>query len=449
MTPDFDPLHVAIDGPAGSGKSSVAKAVAARLGLAHVDTGAMYRALTRSALDEGIGLDDGDRLAARLESLDLRFEDGELHVNGSAAGETLRTTEVDTHVSEVSAHAAVRAAMQRRQRAASWDHTQGVVMEGRDIGTHVLPLARAKIYLDALVEERARRRALQAGREAEGAALQAMALELAERDRRDSTRTESPLRIAPDAHVIDTTGLGFDEVVDRVCEVAEAHRPARIPRARLKPFRWRQTSYWMTKRLVEIVVRIPFRLRKFGAAHQEIEAPLIVTCNHCSNWDPIVLGAQIDRQVSFIAKRELFRGVLGPILRFYDVIPIVRGRFDAVAFATAEKVLGHGGNVVIFPEGTRKPPGRPGPIKRGLGLLAMTTGAPYLPCFVRGTTQTRRALRGVGGSFELWIGPPTVLRGIPALRAQGLDDAQIQARIGELYLAQIHELAHRAERFGG
>lgn len=447
MTPDFDPLHVAIDGPAGSGKSSVARAVAERLGLAHVDTGAMYRALTRAALDEGIDLDDGAMLAARLERLALRFLDGRLFVDDTDPGDSLRSPAVDADVSRVSAHAAVRAAMQRRQRIASWDHGQGVVMEGRDIGTHVLPLACAKVYLDATVEERARRRALQAGRPADGDALGAVVEELARRDHLDSTRAESPLRLAPDAERIDTTGLDFDAVVERVCAFAESRRPERIPREELKGYRWRQVSYWATKSFLRGLLWIPYRLRLFGAAHQEIRRPLIFACNHCSYWDPVVLGVLIDRQVSFIAKRELFRGPLGVILRFYGTIPIVRGRFDAKAFDTAGEVLSSGGNVVIFPEGTRKPPGRPGPVKRGLGLLAMATDTPYLPCFVRDTTRSGHALRFMGGAMEAWLGPPTVLRGVDALRSQGLDDATIQARVGELYLAQIGALAHRAERY--
>lgn len=448
MTPELDPLHVAIDGPAGSGKSSVAAAVAERLGLAHVDTGAMYRALTRAALDEGIDPSDGERLAARLEALGLRFESGRLLVDDADPGDALRTQEVDGLVSQVSAHAAVREAMQRRQRQASWDHSQGVVMEGRDIGTHVLPLARAKVYLDAAVEVRATRRARQAGRPTEGMSFGNEVEELARRDHLDSTREESPLRIAPDAFVLATDDLGFEQVVDQVAAFAEAQRPQRVAKTELSAYRWRQRSYWGSKNFLETLLSIPYRMRVFGRAHQEIRQPLVFACNHCSYWDPVLLGTKIDRQVSFIAKRELFKGPLGWLLRFYGTIPIVRGRFDREAFATAGRVLADGGNVVIFPEGTRKPVGKPGPVKRGLGILVMATDAPYLPCFVRGTTRSGHALRGVGDAMELWLGPPTVLRGLDALRRQGFDDSALQARIGELYLAQIRALSHRAEHFG-
>lgn len=447
MTPEYDPLHVAIDGPAGSGKSSVARAVAERLGLVHVDTGAMYRALTRTAIDEGIGPEDEARLAERLETLRLRFLDGRLLVDDTDPGASLRTREVDALVSTISAHAAVRAAMQRRQRQASWDHGQGVVMEGRDIGTHVLPLARAKVYLDASVEVRAARRARQMGRPTEGASFGAEVAELDRRDHLDSSRDESPLRTAPDAEAIDTSEIDFERVVDRVCAYAESRRPKPVGRKGLKDYRWRQVSYWASKNFLLGLLSIPYRMHVVGAAHQEIERPLVYACNHCSYWDPVLLGTKIDRQVSFIAKRELFKGPLGWILRFYGTIPIVRGRFDAEAFGTAERILHGGGNVVIFPEGTRKPVGRPGPVKRGLGLLVMATGVPYMPCYVRGTTRSGRALRlpGRGQAMELWLGPATELRGLDALRGQGLDEATIQARIGELYLAQIRALAHRAE----
>ena len=444
MSEVTDPLHVAIDGPAGSGKSTVARRVADALGLTHVDTGAMYRALTWVAQQRGLSADDGEGLAACLEGLDLRFRDGEIVVDGVAPGEAIRSASVDGTVSQVSAHPAVRRAMQRRQRAASWAHPGGTVMEGRDIGSEVLPLARCKVYLDASVEERARRRARQAGRGEDGETLSRVVEELSARDRLDSEREVSPLRIPVDAHLVDTTELTLDEVVAEVVRRARDAAPRPVDPLRIRAHGFRHGHYRTVHALAKALFELLFRVEVYGREHQEIDAGVIYACNHVSWWDPPLLGAFIDRQVSFLAKRELFKGFFGWFLTTFGVVPIIRGRYDSLAFDATRDVLKAGGNVAIFPEGTRKPLGRPGPMKRGLGILALSTEAPWIPCFVRGTTRPWAALSTLT-PMELWMGPPTHARAAEALRARGMDEPTLQARIGDLYLAQVRALAHRAE----
>lgn len=440
----LDRLHVAIDGPAGSGKSTVARRVATALGLSHVDTGAMYRALTWVAVREGIDPSDGAALGARLLSLALQRRQGVLLVDGTDPGEALRSAEVDRGVSQVSAHAAVREAMQRRQRAASWEEGTGTVMEGRDIGSAVLPLARCKIYLDASVEERARRRALQDGRGDDPLVLATVGQELRARDDQDQTRSQSPLQIPIDAHVVDTTGLSLDEVVARVVELARASTAPPASRFELRPHEFSSGAYRATHALVRSWFALALRTEVRGSGHQDVRGGVIYACNHVSWWDPPLLGAFIDRQVSFLAKRELFRGAVGSFLRTFGVVPIHRGRYDADAFDATMEILRAGGNVAIFPEGTRKPLGRPGPMKRGLGILSLSTGAPWLPCYVRGTTRPWAAISGEW-PLELWIGPPSWPRAADALRARGYDESALQGRIGELYLAQVRAFQQHAE----
>jgi cytidylate kinase len=213
---------VAIDGPAGSGKSSVAQAVAERLGVANLDTGATYRAVALAALGEGVDLDDGAALAAIAGRVDLTetgvFYRGE-HINEEA----LRTPEVSAAASRVSAHPELREVLVERQRTAAREaHTTGgAVVEGRDIGTVVLPDAGLKVFLSASPEERARRRALQTGREGE---LARICDAMRTRDRRDSEREASPLKPAAGAVVLDTTGLPLEEVVSRIVELARKSR---------------------------------------------------------------------------------------------------------------------------------------------------------------------------------------------------------------------------------
>jgi cytidylate kinase len=202
---------VAIDGPAGSGKSTVARAVAERLGAAHLDTGAMYRSVALAALERGVDAGDGEALAKLAKGLDIEVGERVL-VDGVDATTAIRGADVTAVVSAVSAHPPVRAEMVRRQRRWAEDHGGDGVVEGRDIGTVVFPEADVKVFLTASEQERARRRQ----RDERAPDVSAVAADLARRDAVDSTRAASPLRAASDAVVIDTTRRTVDDVVDRV-----------------------------------------------------------------------------------------------------------------------------------------------------------------------------------------------------------------------------------------
>lgn len=213
---------VTIDGPAGSGKSSVARAVAGRLGAVNLNTGAAYRAAALLAIREGANLDDGSRLAGLASRVGLD-PDG-ARIDGVRVPEPdLRAPEVSAAASKVSAHPELREVLLPVQRAAAEQARRrgGAVVEGRDIGTVVLPDAELKVYLSAAPEERARRRASQTGKEGE---LDRIQRAIARRDRQDSEREVSPLMPAPDAVVLDTTALSLDEVISRVLELADGLR---------------------------------------------------------------------------------------------------------------------------------------------------------------------------------------------------------------------------------
>jgi len=209
---------VAIDGPAGSGKSSAAQAIADHLGLVNLNTGATYRAVALVALREEMDLENESALidiGARMEL----SADGVDYGGESIPEDVLRSPEVSAAASRVSAHPELREVLVERQRTAAREAQAagGAVVEGRDIGTVVLPDAELKVFLSAAPEERARRRALQTGREEElGRIREAMRT----RDRRDSEREASPLKPAPGAVVLDTTGLSLEGVVSRIVELA-------------------------------------------------------------------------------------------------------------------------------------------------------------------------------------------------------------------------------------
>jgi len=215
------PSVVALDGPAGAGKSTTARGVARRLGWSYLDTGALYRCVALQALERGVALDDGEALASLAAALDVRFGAGAdtrvlLGVRDVTAA--IRTPELSQAASRVSAMPAVRAALVDLQRRSA--RPPGTVAEGRDMGTVIFPDAPLKVFLDADIDERARRRTADLRGAGRGESLDDVRSQMSERDARDSGRTVAPLKPAPDAMVLDTTHLALDEVIERI--VAEA-----------------------------------------------------------------------------------------------------------------------------------------------------------------------------------------------------------------------------------
>ncbi|MFM8267756.1 MAG: (d)CMP kinase [Ilumatobacteraceae bacterium] len=207
---------IAIDGPAGAGKSTIARALAERLGLQYLDTGAMYRAVTFAALRRGVDVDDISAIGELAEGLGLVVDDGRVHVDGVDASTEIRSSAVTSAVSVVAANSRVRRELRSRQR--DWvEERGGGVVEGRDIGSVVFPDAELKLYLTASPRTRAERRVAQAGGD-----VDEIATAIAERDRLDSTRSDSPLTEASGAVIVDTTGLSVDEVLDRIIGMLRA-----------------------------------------------------------------------------------------------------------------------------------------------------------------------------------------------------------------------------------
>lgn len=425
-------LVIALDGPASSGKSSVGAAAAKELGYRFCDTGLLYRAVTWLGLHRGIKATAHDALVplvAEIELLDVG--DGRLaHVAIDGVDRTadVRSPEVDVAVSAYSAVAELRLALLERQRALALRGR--IIMAGRDVGTIVLPDADLKLFLDASVEERARRRAVERGVEPGSAQGQEILTELRRRDLLDSTRDVAPLRKAPDAVVLSTDGNAFEETVAQVVAairrteagtVAEAptpdpepapgseaasagadtptsdvraSRPERAARRERRPIpptpvaRRRGWLYRIGNVVLRSIVRAIVRFRSEGDfAAIPKTGPLIVAANHASSADPVLitsfLSQAIDRPLNWLGKRELLEWPpAGWAFRIAAIHPVDREAADLEAFRTAMRILEEGQVLAIFPEGTRSPDGVLQVVREGAGMLALRSGAPVLPVAV-------------------------------------------------------------------
>lgn len=217
-------FQIAIDGPAAAGKSTIAKITAQKLGYTYIDTGAMYRALTHKALEQNIDINDGDALGQLLRNTDILLaplgDDGQsVIVDGQDVSDIIRSQQVTGAVSAVAAHHAVREVMTEKQRILG--EVTGVVMDGRDIGTYVLPNAQLKVFMTASVEERAQRRFDENTKRGIAISLDVLKREISERDRADSEREVAPLKQAEDAVLIDTTSMSIEEVAKEISRLAE------------------------------------------------------------------------------------------------------------------------------------------------------------------------------------------------------------------------------------
>ena len=220
------PYSIAIDGPAGAGKSTIAKAVARELGYVYIDTGAMYRAVGLFCLDEAIALTDEARVSEAVRDIDITIaydEEGaqQVFLNGANISTRIRTQQVGDAASTVSQYPAVREKMVKLQQSLA-EHTS-VVMDGRDIASKVLPNADTKIYLTASVEERARRRANELREKGELCDIAEVEAEIRARDDRDMHRQHSPLIQVPEAVLVDSSTLTIDETIDRILEICMQH----------------------------------------------------------------------------------------------------------------------------------------------------------------------------------------------------------------------------------
>jgi cytidylate kinase len=441
---------ITIDGPSGSGKTTTARLIAKRLGLRHVDTGAMYRAVTLFASERGIDPGDGERLGQLAVALEINLApdaDQELRilVGDRDVTDAIRDPRITAAVSAVSAHRAVRAAMVRRQRQLA--DQGGVVLEGRDIGSVVLPWADVKIYLDAVVRVRAERRSAELALAGVNAAVDDVARELEVRDTLDASREASPLQRPVGAYLVDTSKTTIDEQVARVVALAESAAKERSHvRALATPSQRIRLAYLATINFVRFLFRLLWGMRIKSFLRTEPAQHYLFASNHISYFDPPAVSVTLPREVHFVAKDTLFDiWWLGRVIRFYNAFPIKRGVFDREAMGKALTLLQANRSVLIFPEGGRIFGGKLGEGKSGIGYLAIRSGVPVVPVYVEGTNRLkdcffRRA------RVRVIHGKPIRIPADLLAQYQADEDRSLYRRYSDMVMAAIQALQEGVRR---
>ena len=440
------PLTIAIDGPAASGKSTLAQALAQRLGYLYFDTGAMYRAVTLAALRGGLDLTDETALAklAREVEIDLRPAskvDGRLSdvfMNREDVTWAIRTKDVDAAVSAVSAFPLVRRALTEQQQRIG--RRGGVVMAGRDIGTVVLPEADLKIFLDASPEERAKRRHAELLERGESQPYDQIMRSLRERDQIDTNRQVAPLRPAQDAILLKTDGVGRGQVLDQVLGMAQkagqvsSPLPPKLPYT--VPFKNRLFRALLAP-AVRFLVRLLFRLRIVGLENVPKSGPYIIAYNHVSLFEPPLLLAFWPVFPEPIAGADTFkRDALKFFVRGYGALAVRRGEYDRKIIDESLWVLDSHKALMIAPEGGRSH--KPGlrQAKAGVAYLMDRARVPVVPAGISGTSDgmLKPALRGKRPPLEIRIGKPFDL---PPIEGRGEDRRAARQANADLVMRHI------------
>lgn len=388
-------LRIAIDGPGGAGKSSLAKAVAKRLEIIYVDTGALYRTVGYYMLNHGIDPTDAPSVAGELGkfTLELTYVDGEqvILLDGVNVKDAIRTPEMSMAASHVSAIKEVREFLLNTQRDIAKKNS--VIMDGRDIGTVILPDAEVKIFLTASPEARAKRRYNELIAKGKEVSYEQVYTEMVERDKNDSTRDIAPCVPAEDAIMLDNSDLNAEETVEAVIKIVKGAKKKR------------NRFYFGLRRVVGPFIRFFSRVKVHGKENIPKEGGYLLCANHIAVRDVLLIWSTCHREIKFIAKKELFSvPIVGSAIKALGAVKLDRGGTDVAAMRKSVDLLNEGEIVAIFPQGHRYPAVDPGttPIKSGAGMIAYRSGCDVIPVFIK----TKGNKYGFFKKTELFYGAP-------------------------------------------
>ena len=390
---------VAIDGPAGSGKGTVTSIIAKKMKLNSIDTGAMYRCITLQIIRDNVDLEDMDKIKQILDTIDIQLKkEGDKQIvllNGEDVSKEIRDNPVNKMVSKVSAIKEIRMKMVDLQRKMA--ETQDVIMEGRDITTVVFPNADVKIYMDADLEERARRRFEQNKSKNIECTYEEVLEDMRQRDENDKNKEYGALKIADDAIVIDSTNMTEKQVVKKIEKLIKKEKKVQKLEPKIYAERPNNTRKKVvraiTKTFLRSLYKIFFRMEIIGEENKAKAAEkggYIICPNHVNYLDAVAIVVFSKEKVRFIAKHDLARiGILRWLEHLFDVIPIKRNTQDLEGMKRCLKALKNDEIIGIFPEGTRKGMEKNVKAKNGAAFMAIRTGKQVVPV-------------GISGSFKLF-----------------------------------------------
>ena len=397
---------IAIDGPAASGKSTMARALARRLGIVMVNSGAMYRAVTWKILSEKIDPRDIPAVISLLERMEIVCGDDGListiTIDGTNPEPFLRNPEINQNVSAISAIPEVREKLVSLQR--DYLKRTHVVMEGRDIGSVVFPDTPFKIYIDADPEVRNLRRSGDGEEDS-----------VAKRDAADSSRKTAPLKVADGATVLDTSQLSIEGAIEAAIDIL-FKQGFPVPRSSVydeeeSPKSMMRWIYWLGWLLFGAAYRTLFGLRIIGRENLILSGPVLVASNHQSYLDPPLIGNLYQTEMVFFARKTLFTGFGKWLYPQWNAIPIDQEKPDMSSMKTVIRKLKEGWRVLVFPEGARTLDGEIGPAAPGIGMIAAKAGVPIQPVRIFGADKALP--RGSGkmsfARITVKIGKPIIL----------------------------------------
>ncbi len=376
-------MIITIDGPAGTGKSTVAKLLAKKLDYVYFDTGAMYRAVTYLAIKKNLNVkkkSDIIRLL-RLFSFDIVTDshgNKKYFVNKEEVTSKIRNINVSNKVSEVAAIPMIRRALVPLQRR--FAKNKNVIFEGRDMGSVVFPYAQLKIYLVASPDVCAERRLKELKEKFpdDKFSLKEVEGEMKKRDEIDSKRKVSPLVCPKDAYSIDTSSLTVAEVIEKILTVLQKKQETIFYR-KMKFF------YRFILFVAFLFFKIFYRLKVYGRENF-VKGKAILAANHCSYYDPPIVAVSSPEEIYFLARKKLFKvPLLGKAIKALNSLPVSRKPSDKDTFKKIEVILNRGKKILLFPEGERTHTGEIQKLLGGVGLMVYRNNCIVIPTYIEGT----------------------------------------------------------------
>ena len=425
-------MIITIDGPAGSGKSSIAKKLAEHLNFEFFDTGAMYRSVTWYLLEKKADIQDENELKELLKSFkfDIEILDSKERrylVNNFDVTKLIRMHEVTEKVSEVSAIGIVRKHVVAIQR--KFGAINNTVFEGRDMGTVVFPYADIKFYLKANTKVRAERRYLEMSEKFPELITtynyDKILSDITRRDEIDSTRKLSPLKKADDAYVIDTSKLSMQQVLKKLINKIKKYKKRQAVAYphffQMKPF------YSIVIFIFWLFFKMFYRLKVYGIKNF-VKGPAIIASNHVSFYDPPAIAVSSLEEIHFLAKESLFgNSIFGSLIKKLNSHPLSGSASNASSFKKVLHLLSKGKKVILFPEGERSFDGKIGKLMPGLGLFVYLSKCSIIPTYIHGAYQVWERTRKrpkLFGKIKVVFGTPIVFSAF-----EGMDKKECMEKV--------------------